>query len=188
MERRGPALSLFPGLLAGEITFEHRAHDGLAAFAELAEYFAGDEPWRRWSLLELSCEQSIMMGRAIPSLRRRLLPGHVLRLIVGFSAAAAQDDMPVRVAHGLDDRGLPIGIDAHKMVRGSRRVMAFTATCRLPSVPFLKPTGIDTPLAISRWVWLSVVRAPMAVQLTEIGNILRTDRIQAASVAQGMPD
>ena len=31
---------------------------------------------------------------------------------------------------------------------------------------FLKPTGMDTPLAISRCVWLSVVRAPIAAQLT----------------------
>jgi len=30
----------------------------------------------------------------------------------------------------------------------------------LPSVAFLKPTGMDSPLAISRWVCDSVVRAP----------------------------
>jgi len=45
--------------------------------------------------------------------------------------------------------------------------MALIATPRPPSVPFLKPTGIDKPDAISRWVWLSVVRAPIAVQLTK---------------------
>ena len=31
-------------------------------------------------------------------------------------------------------------------------------------MPFLKPTGVDRPEAISRWVWDSEVRAPMAVQ------------------------
>ena len=31
---------------------------------------------------------------------------------------------------------------------------------------FLKPTGIERPLANSRWVWDSVVRAPIAAQLT----------------------
>src|SRR6185312_11244869 len=46
-------------------------------------------------------------------------------------------------------------------------IMALTATCKLPSVPFLKPTGMETPLAISRWVWLSVVRAPIAAQLID---------------------
>ncbi len=34
-----------------------------------------------------------------------------------------------------------------------------------PSVPFLNPTGVDSPLAISRCVCDSVVRAPMAVQV-----------------------
>ena len=35
-----------------------------------------------------------------------------------------------------------------------------------PSVPFLKPTGQDRPEAIWRWIWLSVVRAPIAPQAT----------------------
>src|SRR6266851_559433 len=35
-----------------------------------------------------------------------------------------------------------------------------------PSVPFLKPTGIESPEASSRCTWLSVVRAPMAPQAT----------------------
>ena len=39
---------------------------------------------------------------------------------------------------------------------------ASTATWIEPSVPFLKPTGIERPEASSRWIWLSVVRAPMA--------------------------
>ena len=37
--------------------------------------------------------------------------------------------------------------------------MALIATSSPPSVPFLKPTGVDRPLAISRCVWDSVVRA-----------------------------
>src|SRR2546427_5636243 len=44
--------------------------------------------------------------------------------------------------------------------------MASLATLTPPSVPFLKPTGQDRPLASWRWLWLSVVRAPMAPQLT----------------------
>ncbi len=35
-------------------------------------------------------------------------------------------------------------------------------SCVLPSVLFLKPTGIDRPDASSRCTWLSVVRAPIA--------------------------
>ena len=43
---------------------------------------------------------------------------------------------------------------------------ASTAIFTLPLVPFLKPTGQDRPEAISRWIWLSVVRAPIAPQAT----------------------
>ena len=42
--------------------------------------------------------------------------------------------------------------------------MAFTAPPMSPSVPFLKPTGVESPDDISRWVCDSEVRAPMAVQ------------------------
>jgi hypothetical protein len=43
---------------------------------------------------------------------------------------------------------------------------ASIATWMSPSVPFLKPTGIDRPEASWRWTWLSVVRAPIAPQVT----------------------
>ena len=36
----------------------------------------------------------------------------------------------------------------------------------LPAVPFLKPTGIDRPDARFLWIWLSVVRAPIAAHVT----------------------
>ena len=41
-------------------------------------------------------------------------------------------------------------------------LMASMAICVLPSVPFLKPTGIERPDESWRCTWLSVVRAPMA--------------------------
>ena len=44
--------------------------------------------------------------------------------------------------------------------------MAFTATLRLPSTLFLNPTADEMPLASFRCVGDSVVRAPIAVQLT----------------------
>ncbi len=43
--------------------------------------------------------------------------------------------------------------------------IASIATCRLPSVPFFKPTGMERPLAISRCVCDSVVRAPIAAHV-----------------------
>ena len=56
----------------------------------------------------------------------------------------------------------------------------------LPSVPFLNPIGIDRPEAISRWVWLSVVRAPMAVQLIRSAMYCGTTG-SSSSVAAGRP-
>ena len=35
-----------------------------------------------------------------------------------------------------------------------------------PSVEFLNPMGMDSPLASCRWIWLCEVRAPIAPQLT----------------------
>ena len=45
--------------------------------------------------------------------------------------------------------------------------IASTAICTEPAVPFLKPTGQDSPEASSRCPWLSVVRAPIAPQPTK---------------------
>ncbi len=64
--------------------------------------------------------------------------------------------------------------------------MALMATSMPPSVPFLKPTEVDRPLDISRWVCDSVVRAPMAVQ------VIRSCRYcgmigSSASVPAGRP-
>ena len=64
--------------------------------------------------------------------------------------------------------------------------MALMATWMSPSVPFLNPTGVDKPLAISRWVWDSDVRAPMAVQATRSPRYCGVMG-SSASVAMGKP-
>ena len=53
-------------------------------------------------------------------------------------------------------------------------------------MPFLNPTGIDSPLAISRCVWLSVVRAPIATQLRRSAMYCGTIG-SSISPAQGRP-
>ena len=55
---------------------------------------------------------------------------------------------------------------------------ASTATWTLPSVRFLKPIGIERPEPSWRWIWLSVVRAPIAPQATRVGDVLRRDRVE----------
>ncbi len=62
--------------------------------------------------------------------------------------------------------GVPSASTPAKAWRAAAARHASTATCTLPSVPFLKPTGIDRPEPSWRWIWLSVVRAPIAPQAT----------------------
>ena len=76
--------------------------------------------------------------------------------------AAAQDHVAVRVAAGADNGGMAGLVTDRKWCGWLAARMASTAIFRLPSVPFLKPTGQDRPEASSRCTWLSVVRAPMA--------------------------
>ena len=115
----GEGDTLLPGLFAWiEIAFQHETHDGLAVFTELAEDFA-----RHHTLAPMVFTGVVMgtvdhdgTGDALArynGFRAR----HVFGFIVGFSATASQHDMAIRVTHGLDDRGEPIGIDAQKMVR-----------------------------------------------------------------------
>ena len=71
----------------------------------------------------------------------------------GFPAVTTADAAPSR----LIPRNV-CGCDAARM--------ALIAVCTDPSVPFLKPIGMDRPEAICRWVWDSAVRAPIADQQT----------------------
>ncbi len=65
-------------------------------------------------------------------------------------------------------------------------LMAFTATWTPPSVPFLNPTGNDTPDASSRWSWDSVVRAPTAPRLIRSSKYWG-EMVSSISVMTGNP-
>jgi hypothetical protein len=60
----------------------------------------------------------------------------------------------------------PLGVTPKNVCPAADARQASTATCTSPSVPFLNPTGMDRPEASWRWTWLSVVRAPIAPQVT----------------------
>src|SRR5690606_41948126 len=60
----------------------------------------------------------------------------------------------------------PRPLHAFPTRRSSDLLMASAAILMLPSVPFLSPTGHDRPEASSRCTCDSVVRAPIAPQLT----------------------
>ena len=60
----------------------------------------------------------------------------------------------------------PLGVTPKNVCPAAEARHASTATWTSPSVPFLNPTGMDRPEASWRWTWLSVVRAPIAPQVT----------------------
>src|SRR6185437_16297463 len=108
----------FPCLSAGiEVAFEHETHDGLATSTELPQNLMGDQT--------LACV--IFLGiimRTIDHDRtgdafsgdRGFSPSDMFLLVVRPSPSATENDMPVGVAHGSDDRSLTVGVDADKMV------------------------------------------------------------------------
>jgi len=64
--------------------------------------------------------------------------------------------------------------------------MPLMAASKEPSVAFLKPTGVEMPLAISRWVWASAVRAPITDH--EMRSPMYCGmRVSSTSVAAGSP-
>ena len=77
---------------------------------------------------------------------------------------------PFRIGRSLPDEALrtmltwPLLFRPRKECGREADRMALVATVRSPLVAFLKPTGVDRPEDISRWVCDSVVRAPMAAQ------------------------
>src|SRR5436309_12024331 len=71
----------------------------------------------------------------------------------------------------------PCSVTPRKRCGWAAARTASIAICTPPSVPFLKPTGIERPEASSRWTWLSVVRAPIPPG-DEVRGELRRDRIE----------
>ena len=74
--------------------------------------------------------------------------------------------MAVGVAGGAEDRRAAAELDAGERVAGPGRAKRIDGDADVAVGPFLKPIGIDSPDASWRWVWLSVVRAPIAPQAT----------------------
>ena len=86
-------------------------------------------------------------------------------MVSGLATATAQDNMAVAIAFGANDHTLPIVVNPEEVVWSAYGKHGIDRR-QIPSVLFLNPTGAERPLAISRCVWDSVVRAPMAYQET----------------------
>jgi hypothetical protein len=87
-----------------------------------------------------------------------------------------------------------------KWWRAAAALIASTAMRTLPSVPFLKPTGQESPEASWRWLCDSVVRAPIAphairsamycgeMQVEELGAARHAQLVQLAQELPREPD
>ena len=80
----------------------------------------------------------------------------------------------------------PCLVTERKQCGQEEETMASTAICRLPLVPFLNPTGMESPEASSRCTWLSVVRAPMAPHVIRSAMYCGV-MVSRNSVAAGTP-
>ena len=115
---------------------------------------------------ELPCEQSInIAGCMLCSAKRRQLSS--IEALSQFAPCTLPRN--TRCAYSLPlvciTAGLPFCIRPRKACGSRAETIAFIAVLISPSVGFLKPTGIDSPEASSRCIWLSAERAPMDAQL-----------------------
>lgn len=170
----------FPGLLAGvEIAFKHQPHDCVAAFAELPQYFVSDHALAGVIFL------GVVMGAIdhdgtsdVFAGDRRLSFGDLFRLVVCFSASAAEHDMAVRIPHGLDDGGLAVGIDTDKMVRSARRNHGVHRDLQATFSPVLEADRHgDAACHLAMGLAFGRARADGG-PTDKIGHVLRTDRVQ----------
>ncbi len=111
--------TFLPGLFAGiQVAFEHKAHDGLAAFPKLLQDFTGHQSLAGVILLGIVM-RTIDHDRAGDPFSGdcSLSFGDIMCFVVRSSASPAEHEMAIRIAHGLDDGSLAVGIDADEMVR-----------------------------------------------------------------------
>ena len=139
---RIPALPL-------QVTFQHEAHDGPPALLKLFEDVAGDFDLPLVILAGVVVRAVNHYGTGQPFARDSgFSAGDVFDAVV-VRHPAAQHNVMIGVAGGFNDGGDAVGIHADKWCGLRLVIIALMATCRLPSVPFLKPTGMERPLAIS---------------------------------------
>lgn len=103
---------------------------------------------------------------------------NLLCFVVRSSASAAKHDMAVGVAHGSDDGGLAIGIDADEVVWGAGGRHGIDGDLQTAFCPVLEShrhgdsTGhFSMGLAFGR-------AGPDGRPTDEVGDVLRADRIQ----------
>lgn len=172
--------AFFPGLPAGiEVAFDHQPHDGLPTFTELSQDFAGDEALARGVFLGIVM-RAIDHNRSGDTFsgNRGLSLSDLFLLIVRPSAPAAQDDVTVWIAHGSDDRGLAIGVDADEMMWGAGRNHRIDGNLQAAFSPILEADWhghaaghFAMSLAFSR-------TGPDRRPTDEVGDVLRADRVQ----------
>ena len=117
----GQGLVRIPALPAPlQVTFQHEAHDGPPALLKLFEDIPGD----------FDLPLVILAGVVVRAVHHHstgqpfagdggFSAGDVFDAVIGAPTAAAQHDVMIGVAGGLDDRGDPVGIHADKMVRAA---------------------------------------------------------------------
>jgi hypothetical protein len=178
--------TFFPCLSAGvQVAFEHETHDGLTAFAELFKHFVGHESLSGVILLGIVM-RTIDHDRAGDPFSgdRGFSLGDIVGFVVGASPSAAEHDMAIGIAHGLDDGGLAVGVDADEVVRGAGGSHGINGNLEAAFGSIFEPdrhghTAGHFPMGLAFGRACSD-RGPA----DQVGDILRTDRIEQFRAAR----
>jgi len=172
--------TFLPRLSAGiQIAFEHKAHYGLAAFTELPHNLMGDQALTRviFFRIVVGTIDHDRTGDAFPG-DGGFSPRDMFLLVVRPSSSSTENDMAVGVAHGSDDRSLAVGIDADKVVRRAGRRHGVD---RHVQAAFRAILEADRHRDSAGHFPVSLAFGRSGTDggpTDEVGDILRTDRIQ----------
>lgn len=147
-----------------QVAFHHHAHDVFFTGFQLCRNIARH--------IHLFAEVFTAVGMAAVhhqfaahagflKLRNRVF--NVFRAVIRLFTAT-QNRMAVRVAAGVDNRGMTGFGYRQEVVRMIGGADGVDGDFQVAVRTVLKPTGQERPLANSRCTWLSVVRAPIAPQ------------------------
>ncbi len=127
---------------------------------------AATSGWFSGFLLELAWLASTITCGATPDFASSLQAARNAFRVVVRLAAAAQDDVAVLVARRRGDRRAAALGHRHEMMRMRGRLHRVGRDAHIAVGAVLEADRAGQPEASSRWIWLSVVRAPIAAQDT----------------------
>ena len=172
--------TFLPGLFAGmQVAFEHEPHDGVAAFTELPQDLLGDESLAGMIFLGIVMRtiDHNGTGNALSG-DGSLSFGDIVCFVVRSSASPTEHEMAIRIAHGLDDGSLAVGIDADEMVWGTSGRHGIDGDLQTAFRPVLESNRHRNAAGHFAMGLAFRSAGTDGSPTNEIGDVLRADRVQ----------